>query len=266
MTSASVSLLRLPTILMYHGVEVVPEDPYELCVTPAEFSRQMAWLADHGLRGVSVSELMDAVGAGRPSGLVGLTFDDGYLNNLDQVVPSLLRHGFTATMFIVSRLLGKTNEWDAGPVWPLVSAAQVLELAEAGMEIGSHTATHARLVGVGGDKLTAEVRGCRSDLSALLGRPVRGFCYPYGSMDAAAKRAVREAGYAWAVAVEAPLPDIGMMTLPRIPFSPRLLRSAQDSPGLSVAKRLALPSYVVAKGLRRKVTDVRRRLLPPGRH
>ena len=60
MTSASVTLRRLPTILMYHGVEVVPEDPYELCVTPAEFSRQMAWLADHGLRGVSVSELMDA--------------------------------------------------------------------------------------------------------------------------------------------------------------------------------------------------------------
>ena len=65
------------------------------------------------------------------------------------------------------------------------------------------------------------------------------------------------------VAVEASLPDIGVMTLPRIPFSPRLLRSAQDSPGLSAAKRLALPGYVVAKGLRRKVTDVRRRLLPP---
>ena len=97
-----------------------------------------------------MGELIAAMRAGREHGLVGLTFDDGYVNVLDIAVPELRRHGFTATMFIISDLLGKTNEWeDAGtPVWPLMSVDQVIKVAAAGMEIGSHTATHPRLRGI----------------------------------------------------------------------------------------------------------------------
>ncbi len=205
-----------PMILMYHGVADVAEDPYQLCVSPSRFAEQMAWLARRGLRGVGIGTLVDAMRAGRQRGLVGLTFDDGYVNVLETALPALRRHGFGATAYIISDRLGSTNEWDEGPTWPLMTGDQVRELAAAGIEIGSHAATHMRLAGASPAQLTAEVSESRTSLAALLGTEIRGFAFPYGSMDAAARRAVRDAGYEYACAVEASKPEIGLMALPRI--------------------------------------------------
>jgi peptidoglycan/xylan/chitin deacetylase (PgdA/CDA1 family) len=205
-----------PMIFMYHGVADADEDPNQLCVSPARFAEQMAWLARRGLRGVGIAELVDAMRAGRQRGLVGLTFDDGYTNVLETALPVLRRHGFGATAYIISDRLGGTNEWDEGPVWQLMTGDQVRELAAAGIEIGSHAATHLRLAGASPSQLAAEVSDSRISLGALLGTEIRGFAYPYGSMDAAARRAVRDAGYEYACAVEATTAEIGLMALPRL--------------------------------------------------
>jgi peptidoglycan/xylan/chitin deacetylase (PgdA/CDA1 family) len=242
------SRLRLgnvPLILMYHGVEKVPVDPNDLCVTPARFSEQMTWLAEHGLRGVSIDTLVSAMRAGHARGLVGITFDDGYVNVLENAVPELLKHGFTATMFIVSGLLGATNEWDAGsgkPEWPLMSAQQIKAVAVAGMEIGSHGVTHPQLPGLEAHRLRAEISESKSLLSELLGYPVRGFAYPYGTMDASARRAVQEAGYDYACSGVTPISDLGVMALPRIIFDQR------DGPVRMAAKRTFFRCHIAAKG------------------
>ena len=83
-----------------------------------------------------------------------------------------------------------------------MSASQVSELAAAGMEIGSHSATHARLAGIDAGQLEAEVGDSKASIGELVGAPIRGFAYPYGSMDAAARHAVRDAGYDYACAVQ----------------------------------------------------------------
>lgn len=205
-----------PMIYMYHGVADVDEDPNQLCVSPARFGEQMAWLARRGLRGVGIAELVDAMRAGRQRGLVGLTFDDGYTNVLETALPVLRQHGFGATAYIISDRLGGTNEWDEGPVWQLMTGDQVRELAAAGIEIGSHAATHMRLAGASPAQLTAEISESRTSLGALLGTEIRGFAFPYGSMDAASRQAVRDAGYEYACAVEASTAEIGLMALPRL--------------------------------------------------
>jgi peptidoglycan/xylan/chitin deacetylase (PgdA/CDA1 family) len=205
-----------PMIFMYHGVADVDEDPNQLCVSPARFAEQMAWLARRGLRGVGMAELVDAMRAGRQRGLVGLTFDDGYTNVLETALPVLRQHGFGATAYIISDRLGGTNEWDEGPVWQLMTGDQVRELAAAGIEIGSHAATHMRLAGASPAQLTAEISESRTSLGALLGTEIRGFAFPYGSMDAASRQAVRDAGYEYACAVEASKAEIGLMALPRL--------------------------------------------------
>ena len=242
-----IGLGNVPMILMYHGVADVAEDPYQLFVTPSRFAEQMTWLKRRGLRGVGIGTLIDAMRAGRESGLVGVTFDDGYVNVLDNAVPELLRHDFTATMFIISGRLGGTNEWDEGPVWPLMSAGQVAEVAAAGMEIGSHSATHVRLSRVGGDRLEAEVSGSRASLGELMGAPIRGFAYPWGSNDAAARRAVREAGYDYACAVETPVTELGLMALPRICFS------QGDGAGRMATKQILFRPYTAISGTRRQI-------------
>jgi peptidoglycan/xylan/chitin deacetylase (PgdA/CDA1 family) len=255
-----IGLGRVPMILMYHGIADVAEDPYQLCVTASRFSEQMTWLKRRGLRGVGIGALVDAMRGGRERGLVGISFDDGYVSVLESAVPELLRHSFTASMFIISDRLGGTNEWDEGPVWPLMSADHVHELVAAGMEIGSHSATHVRLAGVDPDRLEAEIIGSRASLSELMGAPIRGFAYPWGAMDTAARRMVRAAGYDYACAVETPLPELGLMALPRICFS------QGDHAGRMTTKRIFFREYTAIRGTRRQISRnpfaqaVRRRL------
>jgi peptidoglycan/xylan/chitin deacetylase (PgdA/CDA1 family) len=246
----------VPTILMYHNIAEVGEDPKHLCVTPARFAEQMSWLRAHGLRGVGIGTLIDEMHAGRQHGLVGITFDDGYVSVLESAVPELLRHGFTATTYVISGRLGGSNEWCEGPAQPLMSAEQVGELAAAGMEVGSHGVTHVRLAGIGADQLEVEVSASKASIGGLIGAPVRGFAYPYGSMDPAARRAVRDAGYDYACATETPMAELGIMALPRITVldrdGPRRLAAKRflftGGPRPLAAKRLLFRSYTAAKG------------------
>jgi peptidoglycan/xylan/chitin deacetylase (PgdA/CDA1 family) len=248
-TGASMSRLglgRLPMILMYHSVADVGEDPSHLSVAPSLFAEQMATLQRLGLRGVSISTLVDAMRSGprRARRLVGITFDDGYLNVLESAAPELKRRGFTATVFVIAGRLGGTNEWAKGPRMPLVSASQVSELADAGIEIGSHSMTHVRLAGLTASELQAEVKESRANLGELVGAPVRGFAYPYGSMDAAARRAVEDAGYDYACAVETPMAEFGIMALPRVYVGER------DRAARMIAKRLLYRGYIAYEAIR----------------
>jgi len=243
-TSAELRLGDVPMILMYHGVADEAEDPHQLCVTPDRFAEQMTWLKRHSLRGVGIGTLVDEMRAGRRRGLVGITFDDGYVNVLEAALPELQRHGFTATMFVISGRLGGSNEWDEGPSWPLMSGSQVRELAAAGMEIGSHSATHVRLAGIDAGQLEAEVNESKANIGELVGAPIRGFAYPYGSMDAAARHAIRDAGYDYACAVQTSRSELGFMALPRIYIGQR------DDARRMAAKRLLSRAYIAVTGRR----------------
>jgi peptidoglycan/xylan/chitin deacetylase (PgdA/CDA1 family) len=186
---------------MYHAVGHAGADPFDLYVTPERFTRQMAALARLGLRGVSLADLGDATARGTAAGLVGITFDDGYRDVLRHALPVLRRHGFGATFYAVSGLLGGINVWDPPPRRELMTADDLRQLDADGYEVGSHSVTHTRLAGLDPSALHHEVRDSRTALAEVLSRPPRTFCYPYGSVDEAATRAVVDAGYAYACAV-----------------------------------------------------------------
>jgi peptidoglycan/xylan/chitin deacetylase (PgdA/CDA1 family) len=205
----------LPPVLMYHSVAPYDQDPYLVTVRPARFERQLRWLHRRGLRGTSMRELLAARRDGTDRGLVGLTFDDGYADFCEHVLPALARVGFTATVFVLSDLLGAWNSWDeAGPRKALMTADQVHHAAASGMEIGSHGRRHVSLTSSRNSELTAEVSGSRALLQKVSGQEVTGFCYPYGHVDALALDAVRDAGYHYGCAIwRSPL--TGLHTLPR---------------------------------------------------
>jgi peptidoglycan/xylan/chitin deacetylase (PgdA/CDA1 family) len=192
----------MPAILMYHSVSPYSSDPYQVTVGPARFRQQMAWLRARGLRGVSVAELLAARARDGAAGLVALTFDDGYSDIMHYALPVLARYGFTATVFPLAARLGGVNTWDpAGPRKPLMTAHQVRQAAEAGMEIGSHGLRHISLPSASGAALTAELENSRAVLQAASGQSVAGFCYPYGDADMRVVAAVRTAGYAYGCAI-----------------------------------------------------------------
>ncbi|MFI8999775.1 polysaccharide deacetylase family protein [Streptomyces sp. NPDC053541] len=203
-------------VAMYHSIADASDDPYQVTVSPVRFARQLHWLGDRGLRGVSVRELLAATAEGRERGLVGLTFDDGYADFLESAVPLLRRHGFTATVYVLPGRLGGVNAWDTeGPRKPLLDEDGIRRAAAAGMEIGSHGLHHVSLTEADDATLAAETRHSRELIEDITGGPVDGFCYPYGTVDARVSRAVRKAGYAYACAID-PGPLSGTYALPRV--------------------------------------------------
>ncbi|MFJ3900746.1 polysaccharide deacetylase family protein [Streptomyces sp. NPDC090025] len=203
-------------VAMYHSIADVPDDPYKVTVSPVRFARQLHWLGDRGLRGVSVRELLAAAAQGRDRGLVGLTFDDGYADFLESAVPLLRRHGFTATVYVLPGRLGGHNAWDTeGPRKPLLDEDGIRRAAAAGMEIGSHGLVHVPLTDTDDPALVDETRRSRELIEEITGDPVDGFCYPYGTVDTRVVRAVRKAGYRYACAID-PGPLSGRFALPRV--------------------------------------------------
>lgn len=132
-----------PRILMYHGVCRFANDPNETCTSPECFREQMRYLRARNLRGVSLRELRRAATQRNAQGLVGLTFDDGCEDFLQTALPILENFGFTATVFVVSGMLGQENDWkyyyEPKPCLKLLDAEGVREIAARGMEVGSHS-------------------------------------------------------------------------------------------------------------------------------
>jgi peptidoglycan/xylan/chitin deacetylase (PgdA/CDA1 family) len=206
---------------MYHAVADLADDPNMLGVSPQRFEAQMLHLKRRKLRGVSIRELRRAMSSGDATNLIGLTFDDGYKDFLHTAVPILESFGFSATVFVVAGMLGKENDWKHAhhprPQMELLGPTDLREVSERGMEVGSHSMTHADLSGLNPRELEEEVKGSRRVLSELLGEEVEGLCYPYGSVGRAAVEAVRQAGYAYACGWRTSLSfDHDAYNLPRI--------------------------------------------------
>ena len=88
------------------------------------------------------------------------------------------------------------NDWDGEtPGEPLLAADEIRALHGAGIEIGSHGATHRALTRLDDADLAREVAGSRETLERITGAPVTSFCYPYGDFDDRVVEAVRAAGY-----------------------------------------------------------------------
>ncbi|MBO1337399.1 polysaccharide deacetylase family protein [Streptomyces sp. VRA16 Mangrove soil] len=201
---------------MYHSVDDCTDDPYNVTVTPDRLQQQLRWLRARGLRGVSVGELLDRHGRGDARGLVGLTFDDGYGDFVENAVPLLRHYDCSATVFVLPGRLGGQNDWDAeGPRKPLLTAQGIRAAAAAGMEIGSHGLTHVDLTRADEEQRRAEIQRSKAQLEELTGGAVHGFCYPYGCVDPATVAAVRGAGYRYGCAIS-PGPLAGVHAMPRV--------------------------------------------------
>ncbi|MER5471490.1 polysaccharide deacetylase family protein [Streptomyces sp. NPDC002935] len=211
------SLDAPPWVAMYHSVGDCSDDPYRITVSPHRLGQQFGWLRRRGLRGVRMTELLAARARGQGQDLVGLTFDDGYADFVETALPLLLRHGFGATLFVLPGRLGGDNAWDPlGPRRPLLSKQGIrLAAASEGIEIGSHGLTHVDLTKADDTVLHAEVAESRAVLSDVIGAPVDGFCYPYGTIDGRVVDAVRDAGYSYGCAID-PGPLTGPYALPRV--------------------------------------------------
>ncbi len=216
-------------ILMYHRIghfpHKMPSHRAQYCHLP-RFRAQMGMLKRLGYSVVS----LDAAASGLrgeaplPPRPVVLTFDDAYVDFLEFAMPVLLEHGYTATVYAVAGLLGRTAEW-ASPegleAAPLMSAGQLREVAAQGFAVGSHSLSHPRLASLETPQIVHELAASKRTLEDQLGRRVDHVCYPYGSHDLRVVEAAAEAGYVTGTTCRRAPATAGddLLTLPRKPVS-----------------------------------------------
>ena len=195
-----------PLILGYHSVSQHRQDA--LAVSVADFEYQMAWLYQHEYRAITLAQFMSQPFT-KKERIVILTFDDGYADNYTLAFPILKKYGFVGTVFLVSDYVNTDHifYWDrrkitaqSDPAWyQILTWAQVEEMADYGMEFGSHTCTHPELATISPEVCMEEVARSRVDLEAKLGREIVSFCYPRGNLNSDVIQMVEKAGYQCAV-------------------------------------------------------------------
>jgi peptidoglycan/xylan/chitin deacetylase (PgdA/CDA1 family) len=191
--------MKIP-ILMYHQIDEPPPrgTPLRgLIVAPSSFAWQMRMLRLMGYKGLSMRDLEPFLKGERQGKVVGITFDDGYQNNLVHALPVLKANNFTATCYGVSSMVGGTNSWDEGKVAQktLMTRQDWLAWHGAGMDVGSHTQTHANLKELPDEAARQQIVQSKDELQQLLGAEVRHFCYPYGWFNSEHEDMVRVAGF-----------------------------------------------------------------------
>lgn len=171
--------------LMYH--DVIPDHTVESAganfysVPVSAFERQLDLLAEHGLPGRSVAEML----AGRRG--VAVTFDDGNAGQFSRAFPALTARDMTATFYI-------TTSWVGEPDY--VTWAQLEEMRAAGMSIQSHTHRHRFLSELTRDELRFELEQSKELLDERLGQDTSEVALPGGDWPRRRLRPmIAESGY-----------------------------------------------------------------------
>ena len=186
-------------VLMYHWVNDDLGDKLRLYgVTPLAFRSQLGWMRTLGYRSVPLERVLENEGGRR----VVLTFDDGYVDNVENALPVLEELGMTATVFVVTDRAGGVNAWDAkhgDAPRPLLSWERMRALDGGVLRFEPHSRTHPFLPSVPAETAREEIVGSKKRLEDELGREALAFSYPHGEFNEGIEGMVREAGFRMAV-------------------------------------------------------------------
>ena len=213
-------------ILMYHSIEFMPKSTImrSLHVPPKRFRFQMWLLNFLGYKGLSMRDLKPYVDGNKVGKVVGITFDDGYQNNLINAAPVLKKYNFSATCYLVNKKIGTSNTWDLEhgiSQRPLMTSDEIQDWIDLGMDIGAHSQTHADLTKISEKQARKEINDCKTELEFFFKISVDDFCYPFGRFNESVCNITRNAGYASATTMIRGKvnPKSNNFQLPRIPIT-----------------------------------------------
>jgi peptidoglycan/xylan/chitin deacetylase (PgdA/CDA1 family) len=145
----------------------------------------MNYLHKNGYQPLSLNELLDNKTPAYQRSLI-ITFDDGWANNYTNAFPVLRKHGLSATIFVITGFVGRSDYLD----WN-----QLREMNEEGMSIQSHTVSHKSLVGLRKYQLIYELDASKKSIEDNLGKQVDFLSVPHGMVSRKVVDMARTLGY-----------------------------------------------------------------------
>lgn len=114
------------------------------------------------------------------------TFDDGNLSDRTIGLPLLQAHGRKATFFVCAGRIGKPG---------FLGPAELRELVDAGMTIGSHGYDHRNWREASDAELAHELKDSKEMIEAVVGRTVDVASAPFGALDHRVVNAAAATGF-----------------------------------------------------------------------
>ena len=186
-------------ILMYHSVSDDPLDPWT--VSPQKFAIQINWLKAKGCNVISLNQaLMDFQSGNIRAKSVVLTFDDGYVDFLENAVPILREYQYPATVFVIPGKTGCNSYWQSLKLQkPLLSWEGIKQIAKLGYQVASHGLNHLKLIELSFKDMETEITVSKNMLEDRIGLPVNAFSFPWGNHSEREIDVLQKAGYDCAV-------------------------------------------------------------------
>jgi peptidoglycan/xylan/chitin deacetylase (PgdA/CDA1 family) len=180
-------------ILFYHRVaDVYPND---WSISRDNFLQHLNWVQSHSAF-VSLDSIRKTQSESRRStSMVGLTFDDGYAENWEFAIPTIIERLIPCTYFVSTHFVetGDPFPHDVRAGRPLKpnSIADIRRMAEEGITIGAHTHTHFDFGQSCSDQqLAIEINESRKKLQDWSQQPVDTFAFPFGLPGNISQRAI----------------------------------------------------------------------------
>ena len=185
------------TVLCYHIVEA-PAAP-RMHIDRETFRQHLRYLEMTGYNVIPLRHLYEYVAGKRasiPKNAVVITIDDGWRSTYTEAFPELQKRKFPFTVFVYPNIIGQTSN--------ALSWKQIKEMAEAGVDIQSHSLTHPYLThrkhrsldDTGyANWLARELSESKRILEKETGQKVQFLAYPYGDYDEHVAEAAANAGY-----------------------------------------------------------------------
>ena len=171
-----------------------------------------------------------------PSKPVILTFDVAYKDNHKHMFPAMQKIGAKGVVFAPGDRRISESTWFAReglPAAPLMTDHDLIEMHDAGFEIGSHGMSYSNLTLLPQEQAAEEISRSRILLEIMLNAPVLTFAYPFGAATSETKRLVSDAGYTIGCVM-----DTGPRSFTSDPFSVRRIPVNEEGNALVLRARL----------------------------
>jgi peptidoglycan/xylan/chitin deacetylase (PgdA/CDA1 family) len=188
--------LRIP-IYCYHRVVSKGTEDCPWTLSTMQFEKQMHRLAKQGYQTISLTDFCNwqALSTKLPRKPLILTFDDGHDGFLELAAPTLIKHNFRATIFVIGGQLGQEVHLKGGPPFKIMSRKQASTLSDIGFDIENHGLNHLNWTQIREDDLRREISESADILEQATGRTVKFAAYPYGHVTPHVRSVVESLGY-----------------------------------------------------------------------